>query len=95
NEIGIRMALGADRHTILGLVVGQGLRLAGAGVLTGLLAAFALTRVLESQLVGVASTDPVTFAAVALAFLAVAALACAVPALRATRVHPLEALREQ
>jgi ABC-type antimicrobial peptide transport system permease subunit len=94
NEIGIRMAFGADRRMILGLIVGQGLRLAGAGVLLGLAAAFAFTRVLETQLVGVASTDPATFITVAVTFLFVAALACTLPALRATRVHPLEALRE-
>ena len=94
-EIGIRMAFGAGAGTILGMVVGQGLRLAAAGVVIGVLAAFALTRVIASQLVGVQATDPVTFAAVAAAFLGIASLACAVPALRATRVDPLAALREE
>jgi putative ABC transport system permease protein len=94
-EIGIRMAFGAGGRTILGMVVGQGLRLAGAGVAIGVFGAFALTRVIASQLVGVEATDPATFAAVAGAFLAIAAVACAVPALRATRVDPLVALREE
>jgi putative ABC transport system permease protein len=93
-EIGIRMAFGANRRTILGMVVGHGLRLAGAGVVTGLVAAFAFTRVLETQLVGVASTDPLTFATVSIIFLSIAGIACALPALRATRVHPLDALRD-
>jgi putative ABC transport system permease protein len=92
-EIGIRMTFGAGGPTILGMVVRHGLRLAGAGVVLGVLAALALTRVLESRLVGVEATDPVTFVAVAATFLAIAALACAVPALRATRVDPLTALR--
>ena len=94
-EIGIRMAFGAGGRTILGMVVGQGLRLAAAGVVIGVAGSFALTRVIASQLVGVEATDPATFAAVAGAFLVIAAVACAVPALRATRVDPLVALREE
>jgi putative ABC transport system permease protein len=94
-EIGIRMAFGAGAESILGMVVGQGLRLAGVGVVLGVLAAVAFTRVIESLLVGVEATDPVTFAAVALTFLIVAAVACAIPALRATRVDPLTALRQE
>jgi putative ABC transport system permease protein len=94
-EIGVRMAFGAERSTILRMVVGQGLRLAAAGTVAGLLAARLLTRVLQSQLVGVAPTDSFTFLSVAAGFLAMAALACAVPALRATRVDPLVALREE
>jgi putative ABC transport system permease protein len=93
-EIGIRRAFGASTRTILRMVVGQGLALALGGVVAGLLAALALTRVLESQLVGVAATDPATFAAVAAIFLVIATLACAIPALRAARVDPLVALRE-
>jgi predicted permease len=94
-EIGIRMAFGAGGRTILRMVVSQGLRLAAVGIVIGVFGAFALTRVIASQLVGVAPTDPATFASVAVAFLAIAAIACALPALRATRVDPLVALREE
>ena len=92
-EIGVRMALGAARASVLGLVLKQGLALAAVGVVLGLLAALALTRLLQAQLFGVTSTDPPTFVAVALGLLAVATLATLVPALRATRVNPTEALR--
>jgi len=92
-EIGVRMALGAARASVLGLVLKQGLALAAVGVVLGLLAALALTRLLQAQLFGVTSTDPPTFVAVALGLLAVATLATVVPALRATRVNPTEALR--
>jgi putative ABC transport system permease protein len=92
-EIGIRMALGADRARILRLVLGHGLRLSGAGLLLGLAASAALTRVLASLLFGVTPTDPATLAAVSLVIIAVAAAACLVPALRATRIDPLSALR--
>jgi len=92
-EIGVRMALGAARASVLGLVLKQGLALAAVGVVLGLLAALALTRLLQAQLLGVTSTDPPTFVAVALGLLAVATLATLVPALRATRVNPTEALR--
>ena len=79
----VRMALGAAPGAIFQLVVGQGLRLAPGGILLGLAAAFALTRVMTSMLVGVQATDPLTFAAVAALFLAIAALACWIPARRA------------
>jgi ABC-type antimicrobial peptide transport system permease subunit len=92
-EIGVRMALGAARSSVLGLVLKQGLAMAAVGVVLGLLAALALTRLLQAQLFAVTSTDPPTFVAVALALLAVATLATLVPALRATRVNPVEALR--
>ena len=92
-EIGVRMALGAARASVLGLVLKQGLAMAVAGVVLGLLAALALTRLLQAQLFGVTSTDPSTFVAVALGLLGVATLATLVPALRATRVNPVEALR--
>ena len=92
-EIGVRMALGAARASVLGLVLKQGLAMAVAGVGLGLLAALAMTRLLQAQLFAVTSTDPSTFVAVALGLLAVATLATLVPALRATRVNPVEALR--
>jgi putative ABC transport system permease protein len=92
-EIGIRMTFGAGGGSILRMVVRQGLALAAAGVGIGVVAALGLTRVIESRLVGVEATDPLTFIAVAVTFLAIAAVACAVPALRATRVDPLSSLR--
>jgi putative ABC transport system permease protein len=92
-EIGIRIALGARGRDTLGLIVGQGLGLALAGVLLGLLAAIALTRVMTSLLFGVGSTDPATFVTVALLILAVAGLACYVPARRASKIDPMVALR--
>ncbi len=94
-EIGVRMAFGAQAESILKLVVGQGLALAGVGVVLGLLAALPLTGVMESLLVGVSPTDPLTFGAVSALFVAVAALASFVPARRATHVDPVRALREE
>jgi putative ABC transport system permease protein len=92
-EIGVRMALGAARSDVLGLVLRQGLTLAAVGVVLGLLGAAWLTRVLQAQLFGIAPTDPLTFAAVAAGLLAVATIATLVPALRATRINPIQALR--
>jgi putative ABC transport system permease protein len=94
-EIGIRMALGADRGTVRTLVVGQGALLAGTGLALGLLGAFALTRVLAALLYGVGATDPFTFGAVALLLGGVALLASYFPARRATLISPTEALREE
>ena len=92
-EIGVRMALGARPRDILALVLGKGLRLALAGVGAGLLAALALTRLMRSLLFEVSTVDPLTFIAVAVLLPAVALLACSLPARRATRIHPMEALR--
>ncbi len=93
NEIGLRMALGAGAHDIRRMIVGQGVVLAALGIVIGLGAALLMTRFLTSMLYSVTPTDPTTFAGIALILLAVAWLASYVPALRATRVDPMEALR--
>ncbi|MCA1577511.1 MAG: ABC transporter permease [Acidobacteria bacterium] len=93
HEIGVRMALGARRMDVLKLVVRQGMVLTAIGVALGLLGAFALTQVMESLLFGVTTRDPMTFGVVAALLLAVAFIACFVPARRATKVDPLVALR--
>ncbi len=92
-EIGVRMALGADRRGVRRMVLRQGMILAGIGVVVGLVAAVGLTRLMSSLLYGVEATDPVTFGVVAALLTAVALLASYLPALRASRTDPLEALR--
>ena len=89
------MALGAGRPAVTRLVVGQGMVLTVIGVGVGLAAAVAVTRVLESQLFGVSSRDPLIFAGVAAGLTVVSLAASLVPALRATRIHPVEALRAE
>jgi predicted permease len=93
HEMGLRMALGANARDLMGLVVGQGIRVVLAGVVAGLLASFAATRLLSGMLFGVSPLDPFTFATVAVVLVAAALLASFVPARRATRVDPIVALR--
>jgi putative ABC transport system permease protein len=93
NEIGIRLALGAQSRDVLLMIVKQGSLLIGLGLVIGLSGAFALTRLIASMLFGVTAKDPLTFTAVGALLAAVALLACYVPAWRATKVDPMEALR--
>jgi len=95
HEIGIRLALGAGRRDVLGLILTQGLKLVLLGVVTGLGAAFALSRWMETLLFGVRPTDPLTFAGIAAVLLMVSLVACWIPARRATRVDPLVSLRSE
>jgi cell division protein FtsX len=94
-EIGIRRALGAQRISIAGLVLGQALRLVAAGLVIGLVAAYGLTRLLATLLFEVSPTDVLTFVAVSLAMVVVAAVACVVPARRAMRLDPATSLRNE
>jgi putative ABC transport system permease protein len=93
NEIGIRLALGAQSRDVLLMVVRQGSMLILVGLVFGLAGAYALTRLIASLLFGVTTKDPLTFVAVAVVLAVVALLACYIPALRATKVDPIEALR--
>jgi predicted permease len=95
SEVGVRMALGADRGDIVQLIVLQGLRLSAIGIVLGIAAAVILGRVISALLVGVKSTDPATFAAVTIVFLAISTLASWLPAHRAASLDPTKALREQ
>ena len=93
HEIGIRMALGAHRSEVMGMVLRRGLVLALGGIAIGVAGSLALTRLIASQLYGVSPTDPVTLAVVSIALLAIALAATFVPARRATRVDAMESLR--
>jgi putative ABC transport system permease protein len=95
SEIGIRMALGAQRANVLLLIISDGMKLAGVGIVIGVAIAFVLAKVTSSLLFGMGQTDAITFATVSIGALAVALLACYVPARRATKVDPLVALRNE
>jgi putative ABC transport system permease protein len=94
-EIGVRMAFGATQSRILSLVIGQGLRLSVAGIVLGVVAAVAMTRVMATLLVGVTATDPATFVTMAICFTMVAAIAAWIPARRAAALNPNVALRDE
>jgi ABC-type antimicrobial peptide transport system permease subunit len=94
-EIGIRMALGATKQDVMRIVMARGLGLTLIGVTLGLAASFGLTRFLESLLLGVTSTDAVTFVSVVLLLCVVTLVACFIPARRAVRVDPMVALRHE
>jgi predicted permease len=94
-EIGVRMAFGATRGSIVSLIIGQGLRLSAGGILLGIIAAVAMTRVMASLLVGVSATDPATFASMAVLFALIAAFAAWIPARRAAGLNPNVALRDE
>ena len=92
-EIGIRMALGAEKQNVLRLILSQGMVLTAIGIVAGLAGAFAVTRYLESMLFGLTALDPTTFVGVTALLIVTAATACYVPARRATKVDPIVALR--
>jgi len=92
-EIGVRLALGAQAGAILKLIVGQGMKLVAGGVALGLTASFSLTRLMSNMLFGVSAVDPMTFGSITLLLTFVALLACWIPARRAMRLDPMIALR--
>jgi len=94
-EIGIRIALGAPRRTVLGHVLRQGTVVALVGIAIGLAGSFGLTRLIANQLFGVSATDPTTFVIVATLLMLVTLTACYLPARRATKVDPMAALRHE
>jgi ABC-type antimicrobial peptide transport system permease subunit len=94
-EIGIRMALGAQRSDVLRMTIKQGLKLVGLGLVIGLAAAFVLTRVMATLLFGISATDPLTFITISFVLLVVAMVASYIPSVRAMRVDPMVALRYQ
>jgi len=93
HEIGLRMALGAQARDVMKMVVRQGMTLAMIGVAAGLIASYALTRLMKTLLFGVSATDPLTFIVIALSLGLIALLACWIPARRAAKVDPMIALR--
>jgi putative ABC transport system permease protein len=95
HEIGVRMALGATRQTILKSVVGHGMAMTMGGIAIGLLGSWATGRVLRSTLYGIRAGDPLTLTAVTFVLILIALAACGIPALRASRVDPLIALRDE
>ena len=95
NEISIRMAMGAQRGDIFKIAVGEGALILAFGLFAGVVGSVALTRFLQSMLIGVKPTDPITFAAISGLLVAVAMAACFVPARKATRVDPLIALQHE
>jgi putative ABC transport system permease protein len=95
HEIGVRIALGAQRRDVLHLVLGEGVKMALVGVAVGVAAAFGLTRLMTNMLFGVTATDPLTFGSVAILLILVALVACYLPAHRAMRVDPVMALRHE